>query len=579
MVRAGAWSQIRELLSGSATSIGRVLLLGLAASLFTMAAQFGWSYASLVSRSSWFQNFGFPIPMIGIWKAPAISSLPGFHFYPYFWGFIQNSIFWSILSFALLFMWITAKSNVPFALLPAYVVGLAWARIQLELQMAIAAMGSIIAYAQIDPFSYAQITAYFVMALLLFPVVITTVARVNFKEIFRLCSIGFLIILLPPVVDNYILAKPVVYNFFTHGFPVGSIDPLYTIGVLSGGIKLEILLVAVSSLIYLVYRTRSLVKSVSAVLGAFLLFVLVSTPVVTSRLNLGLSQPQLFAGYLVISYALIIIGFSLAQPGLGNLILKHTRLRGMHFPAMTLFGLFLLHPTILAAGTREEVGIAVAGTFVVFLVWQTAVVFDDIFDRAQEVPLGYLAFGLLIAVVAVLAATPLGDVPLLLTFIAVYLAIDYPRLRRKHFLLSGAVIGFSSCTAFLFGAMLPIRSASSSEPLACITLAVLVTFFGASFLKDITSVEADAKSGIPTIFTKFGTKHALPIVATLVAFGFTFPAVFFINLADRLLFLAAGTGVWFLIVLLKHRSYEPVLALYFIEGFLVFLGKFVIGVA
>jgi hypothetical protein len=45
------------------------------------------------------------------------------------------------------------------------------------------------------------------------------------------------------------------------------------------------------------------------------------------------------------------------------------------------------------------------------------------------------------------------------------------------------------------------------------------------------------------------------------------------------LFLAAGTGVWFLIVLLKHRSYKPVLALYFIEGFLVFLGKFVIAVA
>ena len=101
--------------------------------------------------------------MIGIWKAPVISTFPGFHFYPYFWGFIQNSIFWLILSFAILFVWITAKSNVPFALLPTYVVGLAWARIQLELQMAIAAKGSIFAYAQIDPFSYAQITAYFAM--------------------------------------------------------------------------------------------------------------------------------------------------------------------------------------------------------------------------------------------------------------------------------------------------------------------------------------------------------------------------------------------------------------------------------
>jgi 4-hydroxybenzoate polyprenyltransferase len=243
---------------------------------------------------------------------------------------------------------------------------------------------------------------------------------------------------------------------------------------------------------------------------------------------------------------------------------------------MSLFGLFLLHPDILARPSSEEVGIAVVGTFVVFLVWQTAVVFDDVFDRGQEAPPAYLTFGSLTAVVALLAATPMGGVPLLLAFVAVYLAIDYPRLRRKHYLLSGVVIGFSSCTAFLFGAMLPIRSASSSEPLACIALAILVTFFGASFLKDVTSVDADAKSGISTIFTMFGTKHALPIVATLVAFGFTIPALFFNNLADQLLLLTAGIGIWLLIVLLKDRSYEPVLALYFIEGFLVFLKKFII---
>jgi hypothetical protein len=104
-------------------------------------------------------------------------------------------------------------------------------------------------------------------------------------------------------------------------------------------------------------------------------------------------------------------------------------------------------------------------------------------------------------------------------------------------------------------------------------------FSGASLLKDVTSVDADANSGISTVFTRFDANHVLLIVATLVAFGFAFPAVFFSSLADRLLFLAAGTGVWFLIVLLKHRSYEPVLALYFIEGILVFFMKFVIELA
>jgi hypothetical protein len=101
-------------------------------------------------------------------------------------------------------------------------------------------------------------------------------------------------------------------------------------------------------------------------------------------------------------------------------------------------------------------------------------------------------------------------------------------------------------------------------------------FSGASLLKDVTSADADANSGISTVFNRFDANHVLLIVATLVASGFAFPAVFFSSLADRLLFLASGTGVWFLIVLLKHRSYEPVLALYFIEGILVFFMKFVI---
>jgi len=573
------WLQIRGLLGDNFASMSRAVFIGLITSLVTVPAQLAWEYTTLLSGSPWFQNLGFPIAWIGAWKSPTVLGSPTYHLYPYFWGFIANFLFWSVIAFAVLFMSVTIRSKAPLALLPAYVVGLAWARIQLEFQMAIAAKGSIVAFAQIDPFSYAQITAYFAMALLLFPVVITAIGRLDFSETFRFCCLGFPVILLPPVFDNYVFARPVVYNFFTQSSYTGSINPLNTISVLSAGIKLEIVLVAASAFVYIFYRTRSVLRSGSAVLGTFLLFVLVSTPVVTSRLNLGFSQPQLFAGYLILIYVLVIMSFNFAQQGLGSVILKQTRLRGIHFPAMTLFGLFLVHPTILSMSIPEDLGIAVAGTFVVFLVWQTAVVFDDMFDRGHKAPSGYLAFGVLVAVMALLAAIPLGVVPWLLTFAAVYLAVDYARLRRRHYLLSGVVIGFSSCTAFLFGAVLPIIDASSSESVVSITLAILVMFSGASLLKDVTNTDADANSGISTVFTRFDANHVLLIVATLVAFGFAFPAVLFRNLADRLLFLGAGAGVWSLIVLLKHRSYEPVLALYFIEGILVFLMKFVIELA
>jgi len=570
------WLQIREQLADNFASICRALLLGLAASSLTIPVQVAWGHAGLISRNSWFQNLGFPIPWMGVWKASATSGLSTYRFYPYFLGFIQNSLFWAVISFAFLFIWITVRSGMPLALLPAYVVGLSWARIQLEFQMAIAAMGSIVAFAEIDPFSYAQITAYFAMALLLFAVTITLATRLKFKQIFRLCALGFPIILLPPVVDNYVLAKPVVYNFFSSSAHHGSFNPLSTIGILSAGIKLEILLVATSAFAYLFYTTRSIIKSASAVLGAFLLFVFVSTPAVTSRLNVGLSQPQLFASYLVLTYALIIVSLSLAQSGLGGLIVRRFRVRGIHFPAMTLFGLFLVHPTILVTSIPEDLGVAAAGTFVVFLVWHTAVVFDDLFDRGQKAPPGYLAFGILVALMAILAAIPLGAAPWLLVLVAIFLAIEYPRLKRKYYLLPGLVIGVSSCIAFLYGAALPVESASSPQPVASFALAILMMFTGASLLKDSTSVETDAESGIATVFTKFNTKSALPVVAAFVAFGFAFPAALFSGITDRLLFVAAAACVWFLVVHLKHKSYQWVLALYFIEGVWVFYKKFIL---
>jgi len=540
-----------------------------------MGIQFALESHELASRSGWFQDFGLPFGWVGIWKASESSAQPNLHLYFYPWSFIQNCLFWTAVLFAFLFIWITLRSEMPLALLPAYVVGLSWARIQLEFQMAIAAIGSIIAFAEIDPFSYAQITAYFAMALLLFPVVITVVTRLKFKEIFRLCSLGFPIILLPPVVDNYVLAKPVVYNFFTSNSHHASSNLLSTIGVLSVGIKVEILLVATSTLVYLFYRTRSIIKSASAVLGAFLLFVFVSTPTLTSRLNVGLSQPQLFASYLALTYALMIVSLGLAQSGLSRWILRRVRVRGIHFPAMTLFGLFLVHPTILVTSTPEDLGVAAAGTFVVFLVWQTAVVFDDLFDRGQKAPQGYLAFGILVAIMAILAAIPLGAMPWLLVLAAIFLAIEYPRLKRKYYLLPGAIIGVSSCIAFLYGTALPVESPSSPQPVASFALAILIMFTGASLLKDITSVETDAESGIPTVFTKFKTKSVLPVVAAFVAFGFAFPAALFSGIADRFLFVAAAACVWFLVIQLKDKSYQWVLALYFIEGLWVFYRKFI----
>jgi len=234
-----------------------------------------------------------------------------------------------------------------------------------------------------------------------------------------------------------------------------------------------------------------------------------------------------------------------------------------------------VHPNILVAGIPEDFGLIIAGVFIVFLVWQTATIFDDIYDSKERVvPSGYWAYGVLTGLMALLAAIPFGPLPWILTVIAVYLAMDYPRLRSKHYLLSGVTIGLSSSIAFLFGALVPTTSEASSQPIAFVAVAVFVIFSGGSLLKDVVNVEEDRRLGIPTIFTRFDNKRALPIVAAFVALGFAMPSIFFGTLLDLVLFLGAGVGAWLLIVVLKDRCYKPILILYFLEGIWIFFRLF-----
>jgi hypothetical protein len=563
------WPKLLELVKLNTKPLGWSLTGGFAVSVFTGALQFMQQWPE---GTTWFRSFGLPVAWMGIWKRS--GELLNARFYFYGSPFLQNCLFWASVAFASIVVYLLLRGRLPLHMLPIYVVGLASARIQLELQMILATRRAFFGFA-VDPFTYAQITAYFAMALLLFPVIVAPISRMRFAEIFRLSSLGFPIILMPPTVDYYVLKKPLIYNFFVSESFAHVTNPLMYFSVLSGGIKLEIALVASVAFGYLLYKTRSILRSAAAVLAVIVAFLLVSTPALTSRLNLTFVQPQYFAGFLILTYLLMIASFGIAHPNMARTIVKRMRLRGIHFPAMTLFGAFLVHPAILSTRFREDYGLVVAGTFIVFLVWQTATVFDDIYDRGEKPTAAYLCYGMLTALMAPLAAIPFGLWPLLLTLLAVYLALDYPRLRRKHFLMSGIVIGASTCAAFLFGALIPISGQPSSQPIGAIALAMFAVFSGGSLLKDITSVKQDTQAGIPNIFTRFDVDKALPAVATFVAAGMMLPAVFLRTPLDLLVFLATGVGSWLLIVLAKDHCYKPVLVLYFLEGAWVFLQMFV----
>jgi len=569
------WPEVMAILRANAGPVATAFALGCAISLLTVPAQMAWQHAQVFSQEGWFRNFGFPEPWLGIWKAQGGFSFSNASFFLSAFGLLQNSLFWAAISFVAIFIRRLVSGDLPVLLLPVYVVALGFARVQLEYQMAVAAFGSIVRFAQIDPFSYAHIVTYFTMALLLFPAVVVLVSRLPFREIFRLSCLGLPIILMPPILDNYVLHRPVIYNFYTPGLFPQPLNPLSYLTVVSTGIKLEAWVVAGATFTYLLYRTRSIPRSVAAVLAVVLAFVAVTTPIVTDQFHLMLSQPQFFAGFLILTYLLIIGDLGLAQPKMGTTIIRRMRLRGIHFPAMVVFGAFLVHPAILNLGILEDYGLVLAGAFIAFLIWQSATVFDDIYDRSEmQGNSMYLCYGLLTVVMAVLAAIPFGPLPLLLTVFAAYLAIDYARLRSKHYVFSGVVIGIASSLSFLLGSSIPITSPATQQPIAGIALALFAVFSVGSLVKDIATVEEDKRSGVCTVFTKFEMRKVLPVVSTFVAAGCILPVVFLNALPDLILFAAIGCGNWLLIVLMKSRSYRPVLALYFIEGLWIFYRMF-----
>jgi len=572
------WRELFATLRTNVKSIAWSLLLGMATSTLTALAEFVYGLGTFLSQVVWFRNLGLPLAWIGIWKGPQTTLFLGLRFFFYPSSFLQNWLFWAAISFVLVFIRRMLAGELPVPLLPVFVLALGSARIQLEFEMAVAAFGSILRFARIDPFSYAHIVSYFAMALLLFPAVITLVSKLPFREVVRLSWHGLPVIWMPPILDNYVLHRPLIYNFYTSEFFDQPVDPLrYLTVVSSTGIRLEAILVAALTLAYVVYRTRSLIRSFAAVVAVIAAFVAVTTPIVTAQFHLTFSQPQFFAGFLILTYILLVVDLGLAHPKMGSTIIRRMRLRGIHFPAMVIFGTFLVHPTILSAGVPEDYGSVLAAGFIAFLVWQAATVFDDIYDRREmQGNSVYSGYGFLTASIAVLAAIPFGLIPWLLTVLPAYLALDYPRLRRRHYLLSGVVIGIASSISFLFGTSIPAISPEVSQPVGLIALGLFVLFSGGSLVKDIATVEEDNRLGIETVFTKFEMSRVLPIVATFVAAGCMLPILLLNALSDLILSLGMAIAAWLLIVLTKERAYRPVLVLYFMEGTWIFFRLFVV---
>ncbi len=158
---------------------------------------------------------------------------------------------------------------------------------------------------------------------------------------------------------------------------------------------------------------------------------------------------------------------------------------------------------------------------------------DAVIKPKRPIPSGSLSLRQVILVSVVLFLVGLGLALLISWLCFVILAVDSSLLlaysmiiKRKSGFIANILVGLLVGTAFIYG------EAALPEPIKLVSLTLYPICFGTvggNILRDILSVEGDAKVGYPTLPQKIGNKNSVRVAAfffMLTAVLAPLPAVF-----------------------------------------------------
>ncbi len=455
-------------------------------------------------------------------------------------------------------------------------------------------------------FTYAHIISFFICAFLGIILIIKVLTKEKLLKMANLFSIGFLIILTPPLIDNYFFRErtytyiPKNKFIYAFTFQYHKIFP----SVAGYGLMIEILLLLIFTSIYIYVKTNSIKKTI---LNIFLLntfLSIISTPKLNPLLekwSLGdLCQPAFFLYFLIICTILFhLIILSAGKKLFYSFLLSSGHLRSFHFILMGIIGIIVARNVDINlfkiweykySGNFGIIGITL---FSLFFLWQFAVWINHIYDVSidkfskykRALPATLMdekvakELAIIYAIISLFLAFTLGKIQFILAIICIFLGIVYscPPFRLRNYVFAPSIIGLGSALSYLFAYFSPnyiatkyyierIYPSLTHEALIFFFIILIAISIG-SMVKDIDDYEGDLRAGVKNIFTIYGLERGLKISSILLFLSFLTPLLLFNEIYD---FIACIVTASLTVLLLnKIKKYWAIFPFYFILLFYI----------
>jgi 4-hydroxybenzoate polyprenyltransferase len=322
------------------------------------------------------------------------------------------------------------------------------------------------------------------------------------------------------------------------------------------GIHLEITLILLLSGFYVLFKSRSLWRSVATALSLYVLVAIVSTP------RLYLPLPSLKETSLFESRHIIYLLFYFVEATLlGAIFLWRlnrnfpralfqalSSFRTLHFLLMVGIGVFF-NPVLELFRIPDSIYFMIATIVMIFL-WLATLLVNDVYDLKIDTisnpqrplvsglisPVEYLNLGFCLFLLALYASLVLGVISYVIALMIVFSGVCYsvPPLRIRNRMFHNLFIGWGSVLAFLFGYFIQadISHLSLSGEVMMLVLLIFLALSAGSVTKDLKDYEGDRQSGVKTIFTVCGLKKGMRISSVLLGLSLLTPLLLFHRLLD-----------------------------------------------
>jgi 4-hydroxybenzoate polyprenyltransferase len=382
-------------------------------------------------------------------------------------------------------------------------------------------------------------------------------ARTDIVRTARIVAAGYLLIILPPLLDHLIFGRSAGYQYAK---PAGFLRRALTLFWNEPGIGRGMLLMGAAILalavIYTLLKTGSPWRAAGAALSLYAVSAVCGAP----RLFLPLPRMSVpgvyesrhvlfFGAYFALVLALGAAGFAIHRRKLLRAVVRDTlSFRSAHFALMAAAGVYF------NSGIRERpfpgLLFGLTAVLLALLGWLATVLWNNAHDlgidrisgRGRALVQGWAAPGEYrrlagaLALFVLFTSGVLGAKAFLIVGVAIVSAHVYsaPPLRLRLRLGSNLIIGWGSFLMFYLGYFAWTTIAewpAEREPVA-VSFIILAALSLGSVTKDAKDYEGDLEAGARTVFTVFGPEKGGRIAAVCLFLSLLTPLALFHGTAD-----------------------------------------------